>query len=103
LRERSIAAPSDGLFTKRRYTMSATTVSEDRVFETIADALAELGTERDQITREASFESLDVDSLDLVEVGQVIQDQFDVELKGDDMKNVGTVGEVVDLVVERAS
>jgi len=33
------------------------------VFETIADALAELGTERDQITREASFESLDVDSL----------------------------------------
>jgi acyl carrier protein len=83
--------------------MSATTVSEDRVFETIADALAELGTERDQITREASFESLDVDSLDLVEVGQVIQDEFDVELKGDDMKNVGTAGEVVDLVVERAS
>jgi acyl carrier protein len=83
--------------------MSATTVSEDKVFETITNALAELGTERDKITREASFESLDVDSLDLVEVGQVIQDQFEVELKGDDMKNVGTVGEVVSLVVERAS
>lgn len=83
--------------------MSTTTVSEDKVFETIANALTELGAERDQITPESSFESLDVDSLDLVEVGQVIQDQFGVEIKGDDMKNVGTVGEVVALVVERAS
>jgi acyl carrier protein len=83
--------------------MSTTTVSEDRVFETIANALAELGTERDQITRESTFESLDVDSLDLVEVGQVIQDQFGAEIKGDDMKKVGTVGEVVALVVERAA
>lgn len=83
--------------------MSTTTVSEDRVFETTANALTELGTERDQITRESSFESLDVDSLDLVEVGQVIQDQFGAEIKGDDMKKVGTVGEVVALVVERAA
>jgi acyl carrier protein len=83
--------------------MSTTTVSEDKVFETIANALAELGAERDQITRESSFESLDVDSLDLVEVGQVVQDQFGVEIKADDMKNVWTVGEVVALVVERAS
>jgi acyl carrier protein len=83
--------------------MSTTTVSEDKVFETIADALAELGAERAQITRESSFESLDVDSLDLVEVGQVIQDQFGVEIKADDMKSVGTVGEIVALVVERAS
>ena len=83
--------------------MSTTTVSEDKVFETIANALAELGAERDQITRESSFESLDVDSLDLVEVGQVIQDQFGVEIKADDMKSVGTVGEIAALVVERAS
>jgi acyl carrier protein len=83
--------------------MSTTTVSEDKVFETIANALAELGAERDQITRESSFESLDVDSLDLVEVGQVIQDQFGVEIKADDLKSVGTVGEIVALVVERAS
>jgi acyl carrier protein len=83
--------------------MSTTTLSEDKVFETIANALAELGAERDQITRESSFESLEVDSLDLVEVGQVIEDRFGVEIKGDDMKNVGTVGEVVTLVVERAS
>lgn len=83
--------------------MSTTTISEDRVFGTIVNALAELGADREQITRESSFESLDVDSLDLVEVGQVIHDQFGVEIKGDDMKKVGTVGEVVALVTERAA
>lgn len=83
--------------------MSTTTISEDRVFETIANALAEAGAERDQITRESSFESLDVDSLDLVEVGQVIQEEFGVQIKADDMKQLSTVGEVVALVVERAS
>lgn len=83
--------------------MSTTTVSEDKVFETIANALAEAGAERDRITRESSFESLDVDSLDLVEVGQVIQDEFGVEIKDDDMKDMSTVGEVVALVVERVS
>lgn len=82
--------------------MSTTTVSPDRVYETIADALAGLGADRSEITRESSFESLDVDSLDLVEVGQVIEDQFGVQIKGDDMKDLSTVGEVVDLVVERA-
>jgi acyl carrier protein len=73
------------------------------VFETIADMLAEMGPERDAISRESTFESLDVDSLDLVEVGQVIHDRFGVEIKGDDMEDLGTVGEVVDLVIARAS
>lgn len=83
--------------------MSTTTVSPDKVFDTVADALAGLGPERSEITRASTFESLDVDSLDLVEVGQVIQDQFGVEIKGDDMKDLSTVGEVVALVVERAA
>jgi acyl carrier protein len=83
--------------------MSTTTVSEDKVFDTIAAALVEVGAERDQITRGSSFESLDVDSLDLVEVGQVIQDEFGVEIKGEDMKDMRTVGEVVALVVERGT
>ena len=83
--------------------MSVTTVSPDKVFETIAGALAEIGPEREEITRQSTFESLDVDSLDLVEVGQVIDDQFGVEIKGDDMEDLRTVGEVVDLVIERTT
>ncbi|HEY5332218.1 MAG TPA: phosphopantetheine-binding protein [Solirubrobacterales bacterium] len=80
----------------------ATQVSTDNVEKTIYDGLVELGTERDDLSREATLESLDVDSLDLVELAQIVEDEYGVELKGDDVKDVKTVGEVIDLVVSKA-
>jgi acyl carrier protein len=80
----------------------ATQVSTDNVEKTIYDGLVELGTERDQLSREASLEDLDVDSLDLVELAQIVEDEYGVELRGDDVKDVKTVGEVIDLVVAKA-
>jgi acyl carrier protein len=78
-------------------------VTTDRVEQVIFDGLAEVGAERDQISREATFDALDVDSLDLVEVSQIVEDEFGVELEGDDIKDMKTVGEVIDLVVARSS
>ena len=83
-------------------TQLATQVSTDNVEKTIYDGLVELGTERDDLSREATLESLDVDSLDLVELAQIVEDEYGVELKGDDVKDVKTVGEVIDLVVAKA-
>jgi acyl carrier protein len=80
----------------------ATQVSNENVEKTIYDGLVELGTERDDLSREATLESLDVDSLDLVELAQIVEDEYGVELKGDDVKDVKTVGEVIDLVVSKA-
>jgi acyl carrier protein len=80
-----------------------TQVSTENVEKTIFDGLVELGTERDQLSREASLEDLDVDSLDLVELAQIVEDEYGVELKGDDVKDVKTVGDVIDLVVAKAS
>ena len=80
----------------------ATQVSTDNVEKTIYDGLVELGTERDDLSREATLESLDVDSLDLVELAQIVEDEYGVELKGYDVKDVKTVGEVIDLVVAKA-
>ena len=79
-----------------------TQVSPENVEKTIFDGLVELGTERDQLSRDASLEDLDVDSLDLVELAQIVEDEYGVELKGDDVKDVKTVGDVVDLVVAKA-
>jgi acyl carrier protein len=81
----------------------ATDVTSVNVEKTIYDGLVELGTERDQLSREASLEDLDVDSLDLVELAQIVEDEFGVELRGDDVKDVKTVGEVIDLVVAKAA
>ena len=81
----------------------ATTATPQAVEEKVVEAIAELGADRDEITRDATFESLDVDSLDIVELSQVIEDEFGVELKGDDAQQLKTVGDAIDLVVARAS
>lgn len=79
-----------------------TDVNTDNVEKVIYDGLVELGTERDELSREATLEDLDVDSLDLVELAQIVEDEFEVELRGDDVKNVKTVGDVIDVVVAKA-
>ena len=78
-------------------------VTTDRVERVIFDGLVEVGAEREQVSRDATFEAIDVDSLDLVEVSQIVEDEFGVELEGDDIKDMKTVGEVIDLVVARSS
>ena len=50
----------------------------------------------------STFEELDIDSLDLVELAQVVEDEYGVVLKGEDMKELKTVGDAIDLIVSRA-
>jgi acyl carrier protein len=80
----------------------ATTVTPEAVEKTITDALPQFGVEPSEITRDATFEDLDVDSLDLAELSQIIEDEYGVQLKGDDVGKIKTVGDAVDLVVSRA-
>jgi acyl carrier protein len=78
-------------------------VTTEQVQERVVEALASFGPDKDQITREATFEELDIDSLDLVELAQIVEDEYGVVLKGEDMKELKTVGDAVDLITQRAS
>lgn len=69
----------------------------------IREGLEEVGADPEMINRDATFDALDVDSLDLVEIAQIVEDEFGVELVGDDVKDLKTVGEVIDLVVAKAA
>ena len=80
----------------------ATTITPEAVEKTVFDALPQFGVDEDAITRDATFEELDVDSLDLAELSQIIEDEYGVQLKGDDVAKIKTVGDAVDLVVSRA-
>jgi acyl carrier protein len=80
----------------------AATITPDAVEKTVFEALPQFGVEESAITREATFEELDVDSLDLAELSQIIEDEYGVQLKGDDVGKIKTVGDAVDLVVSRA-
>jgi acyl carrier protein len=79
------------------------TVTTEQVEERVVETLAGFGPDVSQITRDASFEELDIDSLDLVELAQVVEDEYGVVLKGEDMKELKTVGDAIDLIVKRAA
>ncbi len=81
--------------------MSAVTTEQVQV--RVVEALASFGPDPEQITREATFEALDIDSLDLVELAQIVEDEYGVVLSADDMKKLKTVGDAIDLIVARAA
>jgi acyl carrier protein len=80
--------------------MSATTTT---IETTIFKALEQLDAEPDSSSREARFEQLDIDSLDLAELAQIIDDEYGVKIKGADMESLKTVGDVIDYVAARAA
>jgi acyl carrier protein len=77
-------------------------VTTEQVETRVVEALASFGPEPDQIARESTFEELDIDSLDLVELAQIVEDDYGVVLKGEDMKDLQTVGDAIDLIVSKA-
>ncbi len=81
----------------------AATATKDSVERTIVDALEKVGADSGEIKPEATFEALDVDSLDLVEVAQVIDEEYGVEIRGEDAQKFETVGDAVDFVAARVS
>jgi acyl carrier protein len=68
----------------------------------ITDSLITFGADADQINRDAELEALDIDSLDLAELSQIIEEQFGVELTSSDVAEIRTVGDAIDLVAARA-
>jgi acyl carrier protein len=79
----------------------STTATREQIEQRVFKALEEFGAEPDQIGPDAEFEAMDVDSLDLVELAQVVEDEYGVQLKGEDMEGVTTVRQAVDLVVSK--
>jgi acyl carrier protein len=79
----------------------ATTVTREEIEQRVFQALEEFGADPAQINADAEFESLDVDSLDLVELAQIVEDEYGVQLKGEDMEGIKTVRQSVDLVMSK--
>ena len=81
----------------------AGTVTKEQISERVTEALVELGAERDQIKPEAEFEALELDSLDLVELAQIVEEEWGVEITAKDMEGLTTVGQAIDIVAAKAS
>ena len=79
----------------------AVTATREEIEGRVFTALEEFGAEPDQINPDATFESMDIDSLDLVELAQIVEDEYGVQLKGEDMEGIKTVRQAVDLVASK--
>lgn len=68
------------------------------VLEKIKEIISvQFNVEKDDINRETSFkDTLNADSLDLVELVMALEDEFDLEVEDEDMSSIKTVGDVVD-------
>jgi acyl carrier protein len=80
----------------------STTTTND-IENTVVESLKTFGAKAEDITRDATWEDIDVDSLDLAELAQVVEDEHGVKMEGDDMKNIKTVGDAIDFITEKKS
>lgn len=61
-------------------------------------AVEVLSVEEDKVVPEATFESLDADSLDLVELVMALEEEFDVNVEEEELDGVNTIKAAFDLV-----
>jgi acyl carrier protein len=83
--------------------MPETLITRDAIERRINDALVEFGVEPGASRRDATWEEIDVDSLDLVELAQIIEEEYGVELRQRDLEQMKTVGGAIDLVSAKAA
>lgn len=79
------------------------TIGETQVLETMKEALEIFDVSPEDVRSDASFEALGLDSLDLVELSVKIEDAYDIELGGEDLEGIETVGDAVRVVLEKVS
>jgi acyl carrier protein len=75
--------------------------TKEEIVAGLADIVNEIaGIPVEDVQPEKSFtDDLDVDSLSMVEVVVAAEEQFDVKIPDDDVKNLKTVGDAVDYIL----
>jgi acyl carrier protein len=75
-------------------------MDEGQVLDLVKTKLDEIKVENaSTATMDTTWEELDVDSLDLVELVQSLEDEYGVRIEDEQLKGVKTVGDAVRLVV----
>lgn len=72
------------------------------IFEKVKSIVAEqLGVDAGDITLETSFDDLNADSLDVVELIMALEEEFDIEIPDEDAEKIKTVGDAVDYIKDK--
>ena len=75
-------------------------MNEEQVLQLVRDKLEEIKVEgAADATMETTWEELDVDSLDLVELVQSLEDEYDIRIDDEQLRPIKSVGDAVRLVI----
>jgi acyl carrier protein len=77
------------------------TATRDAVSRKVIETLASFGPAIEDVSPERTLEELDIDSLDIAELAQLVEEEYGVEISGDDAAAVTTVGHTIDLVLAK--
>lgn len=71
------------------------------VFEKVkAIVVEQLGVDEGVVTQETSFEELNADSLDIVELIMALEEAFDLDIPDEEAEKIRTVGDAVNYIKE---
>ncbi len=78
-------------------------MSREEILEKVRELIADkLGVDKDEVTEEASLvDDLGADSLDLVDLVMVFEEEFDVKIEDEELENIKTVKDVVDGIMSK--
>lgn len=62
---------------------------------------AQLSVEPADLTDSTSFDDLNADSLDVVELIMALEEEFDIEIPDEDAEKIRTVGDITEYIKER--
>jgi acyl carrier protein len=71
------------------------------VLETIREQLKSFEVDPADVKPDVSYDSLGLDSLDMVELSVRIEDAYGIDIEEDDLKDVWTIDNAIDIVLAK--
>ncbi len=71
----------------------------DTIFERVRSIISNhLNLDAQAIKLETTFQELEADSLDVVEIVMSLEDEFDLEIPDEQAENIASVGQIVEYI-----
>ena len=75
-------------------------VTNEEVLNKIKEIVPKFGVDPNEVTNQSTLEDLDMDSLDVVEIMQAIEDDLGIRVPDEDLEDLSTIGDAVNAVVK---
>ena len=74
-------------------------MDRNQIFEKVAEVASDvLGIDAADITEKTTFDELDADSLDRIQLVTAMEDEFDVEIADDKLESISCVADAIEAI-----